>query len=140
MRKLHDRTFSRMITVLFSVQLMVGSLCLLTLDAHAMSQPEGVQHVQVQNVQVYGTRAGQTSDQHGRSHSGNCYHCDQLDQLSNVVFLSVSPFALLLSGIDSLSVVRFSDSDARQATIRRSPTGPPRSSSLLYIITQRIRV
>lgn len=122
-------------SVLFAAQIMVGGFCLLTTDAHAMPQS-----VQTQSVQAHCAKSSHASDQHSQGDSGNCYHCDQPDQLSNSVFSPLALVALVLSGVMNLSVVPQPGSGATGLFSIRTPTGPPRSSSLLYTTTQRILV
>lgn len=143
MRKLHDRAFSRMMPVLFAVQVMMGGFCLLTIEAQAMPRSGWTQHMPVQDVHLCGAGFSQIIgphglDQHDRDYSGSCDHCDQPDQLSHVIFLSVAQPAL--SGSSGQRLVQISGSDATGLFTKRTATGPPRSSSLLYTLTQRIRV
>ena len=137
-RKLHIRGFSRLMTVMFAVQMVVGGFCLLTAEAHTM--PASVQSSDMDALCAKSigpiSNHGQESD-----HSGNCYHCDQPDELSSSSFTSMAaPIALVLSGVISLPAAQQFGSTATGRLSLRTPTGPPRSSSLLYATTQRIRV
>jgi len=127
----------RLMVMLFAVQVMVGGFCLLTAEAHAMPQP-------VQTTDMDGHCAKSThislSHEHGSNHSGNCYHCDQPDELSSSAFTSPAPMLLVLSDFISLPAAPLFDQAATGLLSTRTPTGPPRSSSLLYTTTQRIRV
>jgi len=136
-RKLHTRGLSRLMAVMFAVQIMVGGFCLLTAEAHAMAAP--VQTMNVDGHCAKSTHAG-TSHEHNPDHSGNCYHCDQPDELSNSAFPSVAPIALVLTDVISLPAMPQLQNQATGLLYSRTPTGPPRSSTLLYTTTQRIRV
>jgi len=133
--KLYARGLSRLMSVLFAVQIVVGGFCLLTADAHATPQP-----MQTQNVHAHCVKSSHADDQHSQGDSGNCYHCDQPDQLSNSVFSAGTPIALAHSDVIGSPPAPLFSSKATGLFSIRTPTGPPRSSSLLYTITQRIRV
>jgi len=131
------RAVARLMAMLFAVQIMVGGFCLLTADAHEMPQS-----VQSQNAGAHCAKSVHTdaSHEHGSNHSGNCYHCDQPDQLSSANAISIAPVMLVLADIITMpSAPQFSIA-AIGLFSSRTPTGPPRSSSLLYTQTQRIRV
>jgi len=140
-RNVHARGFSRLMTVLFAMQIVVGGFCLLTAEAHAMSQS-------VQNMVMDGNCAKPVhakQDQHAQDqqtpeHSDACYHCDQPAELSNASHASVVAVALVLSDVISLPVTLLLNSQATGLFTARSPTGPPRSSSLLYTTSQRILI
>jgi len=127
--------------VLFAVQVVVGGFCMLTAEAHAMPQS-----VHTQDVQAHCAKSGHADHQlngqhqHEQDDSGNCYHCDQPDELSSSAFTSAAPMLLVLSDFTSLPAVPLFDPAATGLLTARTPTGPPRSSSLLYTTTQRIRV
>jgi len=131
------RSMARLMAVMFAVQIMVGGFCLLTAEAHAMPHA-----VQTQNVQAHCAKSAHADATHEQDteHSGNCYHCDQPDELSSSAFTSVAPVMLVLSDIISLPAMPLSGLASTGLLSTRTPTGPPRSSSLLYTTTQRIRV
>ncbi len=132
-----SRSMTRLVAVMFAVQIVVGGFCLLTAEAHAM--PQSVQTTDVDGHCAKSTHVS-LNHEHGSDHSGNCYHCDQPDELSTSVFTSMAPIALVLSDFISLPVTPQPASAATGMFSTRTPTGPPRSSSLLYTITQRIRI
>jgi len=129
--------FSRLMAVMFAVQIVVGGFCLLTAEAHTMSAS-----VQSSGMDAHCAKSVHTisNNEHNSDHSGNCYHCDQAEQLSNSVVSSAVSMTLVLVDMISLPVTSLFGSDAAGLFTIRTPTGPPRSSSLLYSITQRIRV
>jgi len=142
-RHLHIRGLSRLMAALFAMQIVVGGFCLLTAEAHAMPQS-------VQTLAMDGNCAKpmQTSlqakqlahDQQMPDHSDACYHCDQPAELSNASHASVVSVTLVLSDVVSLPTAPLFSSDATGLFSSRTPTGPPRSSSLLYTTSQRILI
>jgi len=143
---LHIRGCARLMAVLFVVQIVASSLCLLTAEAHAMPQIVSLPNVSMQNKDMDGNCAKQlytadtSRDQQGSNHSEACFHCDQPDQLSSTVNAPVAPMLLVLADFVSLSVAPLLVQIATGQLTARTQTGPPRSSSLLYKTTQRIRV
>jgi len=144
-RNLHTRGFSRLMVGLFAMQIVVGGFCLLTAEAHAMSQ--SVQAMNMDGNCAKSMHTNQSShdqssqDQQTPEHSEACYHCDQPAELSNASHASVVSAALvLLSDIVSLPTAPLFSSDATGLFSTRTPTGPPRSSSLLYTTSQRILI
>jgi len=142
--KTHTRRLSRLIAGLFAVQIVVTGFCLLTSQAHAMPMAQmGATHMsdtQMDGTSGHCSKSMQGKAQHSdTSHSDGCFHCDEpaqfvkagtadLTQVSLVlVALSVLPEMATLAGWD-------------ETTPFYKPTGPPRSSSLLFTTTQRIRV
>jgi len=134
------RSVARLMAMLFAVQIVVGGFCLLTAQAHAMPQA-------MQDVHAHCTKSSQQhqpdhqlSDEHEQNHSDNCYHCDQPDELSSSSFTSAAPVLLVLSDVISLPAAPLFDQVATGLLTARIPTGPPRSSTLLYTTTQRILI
>jgi len=120
---------------LFAMQIMVGAFCLLTTDAHAMPM---VQHAVADQMDAHCTNAP-LHQQHDPAHSGACYHCDQPDELSNTSFSSLVQVAILLPGMIADHAMQ-SSSHVSGLHFSRTPTGPPRSSTLLYTTSPRIRI
>jgi len=133
-RRLHIRGISRLMAALFAAQIMVAGFCLLTDDAHAMAS------LQSQDVQASCSKNIHADEHHAQEHSGNCFHCDQPDKLTNATAASVASHALVALALVSLPVAPMSISAVTGLLSTRTPTGPPRSSTLLYTTTQRIRV
>jgi len=132
---LHIRGLSRLMAVLFAMQVLVGGFCLLTTQAHAMPQS-----LQTHEMSAHCAKSVDADQQHSSDHAGTCYHCDQPDELSNSAFSSISAMALGFSEINILPAALFSMADASGLFTARTPTGPPRSSTLLYTTTQRILI
>ncbi len=127
------RSLSRLMVGLFAMQVMVAGFCLLTSEAHAMPQS-------VQQSDMDGGCAKGADGHHLSEHSDSCYHCDQPDVVAASTSVSVSVVAMALPGL-----IRLAESPVVVQTTTglfspRPPTGPPRSASLLFSTTQRIRV
>jgi hypothetical protein len=144
-RYLHIRGLSRLMVALFAVQIIVGGFCLLTSEASAMPHTAAGQKMHV-HCDMKGHVSGQNlSDQtitghHTQDGSSSCYHCDQPDQLSSSNYSSVASLSLLLVDDISLTIAPLPFNSAVGFLSTRTPTGPPRSSSLLYTTTQRILI
>lgn len=135
-RRFHIRGLSRLMVALFAMQIVVGGLCLLTPEAHAM--PQFVQTMDTNGNCAKPIHENQVS--HDQDHSDACYHCDQPDELSNASQVSVTSVTLALPDVISLPTAPLFSSDATGLFSTRAPTGPPRSSSLLYTTSQRILI
>jgi len=125
------------LAVIFAVQIVVGGFCLLTAEAHAMPAS-----VQTMNMDTHCAKSMHTisNHEHESDHSGNCYHCDQPDQLFSSAFTPMVPVSLALSGVISVAAAPRFGRAATGWLSSRTPAGPPRSSSLLYTTTLRIRI
>lgn len=144
MRKPSTRLLSRLVAGLFAVQIVVTGFCLLTSQAHAMpmSQMLGTQ-ASASMMPAMGGSCVKSSDMKGHhndtSHTGGCFHCDEPDQFLKVSTADIAPAGLVfvaLAVMPELASISVQPSVA--ATLQ--PTGPPRSSSLLFSTTQRIRI
>jgi len=130
------RSVSRLTAILFAVQMLVTGFCMLTPQAHAMPTMMQATHVDAHCAKHQGGRQGH----HASGQSDECYHCDQPDGLSNTSSPALAKVQLVLPGMIMLPDVRLLSFADHAALTVRVPTGPPRSSSLIYHITQRIRV
>jgi len=140
-RYLHIRGFSRLMAGLFAMQVLVGGFCLLTAEAHAMPQSMSMQGMAMDGNCAKAMHANQPGhDQQSSDHSDACYHCDQPAELSNAGLASVVALTLALSDVISLPAAQLLNNEATGLFSARTPTGPPRSSSLLYATTQRILI
>ena len=138
-KKLYRRGLSRLVAGLFSVQLLVAGLCLMMPQAHAMPMVKAAHSIpDSMDKTGHCTPAMTATMRHGAGHTA-CTHCDQPDSFlqnaSTPIQLDLAMLPDLLaapgaSGWISRSISLFS----------RTPTGPPRSSSLLYQTTQRILI
>jgi len=150
-RHFHIRGCARLVAALFVVQIVASGLCLLTAEAHAMPQLVSMPNVSMQNVSMQNkgmdgscakplSTVQSSRDQQSSDHSDACFHCDQPDQLSSTANAQPAPALLVLAGFVSLPAAPLLVQVATGQLTARTPTGPPRSSSLLYTTTQRIRV
>ncbi|WP_196795099.1 hypothetical protein [Mariprofundus ferrooxydans] len=133
--KLHFRGLSRLMAGLFAMQIIVTSVCMLSAQAHAMpaSAMKHDAHVSYAASHCANTPSGHQASGHG------CFHCDHPDEMSNGSFSSLVHVAVLLPGSISAPEARVWGHVTEQLS-SRIPTGPPRSSTLLYTTSQRIRI
>ncbi len=147
---LQTRGLSRLMSVLFAVQIVLGGFCLLTSQAHAMSQTASGQAVHAHCGMGADASEAASLDlsnaataplhQSSSDQVSNCYHCDQPDQLSGSTSISVDSLAVVVfESMDVLSAPQFNMIAAGLLSVR-TPTGPPNSSSLLYTTSQRILI
>jgi len=130
---------SRLIAGLFALQLIGTGFCLLTPDAHAMPAAYAAMKHDM-HMATTDEHCAQPVD-HGEEHGASCAHClqPQVD-LSAKHNQAPSQTALALLP-DFLAADQTASIDSHAVLLSsRTPTGPPRSSSLIYDITQRIRV
>ncbi|MDQ6992406.1 MAG: hypothetical protein Q9M31_02955 [Mariprofundus sp.] len=137
-RKLNSRGLSRLMAGLFALQIVLTGFCLLTPEAHAMPMPT-VHSTSAHTGDVDGHCAKAENGQHSSGHSDSCYHCDQPDQLSNQAPLTFAHVVLLLPVFLIEPAVQTWHSLSGLLSVR-TPTGPPRSSTLLYTTSQRILI
>ena len=133
---LHNKALSRLMAGLFAVQLIGAGFCLLTPEAHAMPAAHAMGHEM--QMGAADEHCAQPAEQ-GEKHGASCAHCLQPD-------ISVQNHA----APDHISPLLLPDFHTYRKAVTgtvhtlalssRTPTGPPRSSTLIYDITQRIRV
>lgn len=135
-RKLNLRGFSRLMVGLFAVQVLAVGFCLLTPQIHAASAVD-------KSIPMSGEIAfhceSNVKAKPGHAEHTACAHCDLPDEL---VTSKVSGFNMDVE-LPALALVATAIELSAPLSIDlsvRIPTGPPRSSSLLYTTTQRIRV
>jgi hypothetical protein len=138
-KKLFRRALSRLVSGLFAVQVIAAGFCLMMPQAHAMPMAQASHSMADSMINAeHCEQSMETQMDHGMEHSA-CSHCDQPDSF----LLNVSaPIQLDIDmQADLLPVPRASDWVSQSiAFFSRTPTGPPRSSSLLYHISPRILV
>jgi hypothetical protein len=137
--KLHRRALSRLITGLFAVQLFAAGFCLMMPQAHAMPMVKAAHSMSDSMTDTeHCTQPMESQMSHDAEHS-SCTHCDQPDSFlqnaSAPIQLDLEMQADLLPAPSALEWISQSVS-----LFSRTPTGPPRSSSLLYHISLRILV
>ncbi len=138
-RRMNLRGLSRLMAGLFAVQIMVAGFCLLTADAHAISMhqmmPEQAEQL-AEDMAEHCSKSLAGSDQH---HADSCFHCDDPDMFVKAAPVDLPGFDPVLSFVATLPDISVSIVSTL-APSGLMPTGPPRSSSLLFSTTQRIRV
>jgi len=134
------RGTSRLIAGLFAMQVMITGFCMISAEAHTM--PQSSMHNSAMQSQDMGSHCakGDSAGEHHKGHSGNCYHCDQPDELSNSSLISFAAVDMLLPGVLGMQAPQQWHDVSSGLLAARTPTGPPRSSSLLFTTTQRIRI
>jgi len=144
LRKANTRRLSRLVAGLFAVQIVVTGFCLLTTQAHAMPMAQ-MDATHMSDTQM-GSTSGHCSEsmlskaQHaGTSHGDGCFHCDEPAQFVKAGNADTAPVSLVLTCLTMLpEPVGEGATDIK--LIAFSPTGPPRSDSLLLSTTQRLRI
>jgi len=141
MRKLHTRGVSRLISGLFAVQLFAAGLCMMAPDAHAMPMATTFSHTASHSMDMSADHCAtpQIETQDAGTNQSACSHCNQPDELLQNIQSSVHGDLLFIAYIG----LQQHDISAFQPALgltSRVPTGPPKSSSLLYHTTQRIRI
>jgi len=136
------RNVARLVTLLFAVQVVAAGACLLTPQAHATPV---VQHLAHQNDESHAPCADQTGDHDGMSHRAHdhgdaCFHCDEPDVSLIATPPPLQAPTLLATLVMVPSEPVFGQQMLRQLRFVRTPTGPPRSASLLYTTSQRLRI
>jgi len=104
-------------------------------QAHAMPMVEAA-HAMAADEHC--TQPMETRMSHDAEHA-TCTHCDQPDSLLQNAAAPVQPDLDLLPDLPAAPTVSAWISQSI-SLFSRTPTGPPRSSSLLYYISPRIRV
>jgi len=139
-RYLHIRGLSRLMAGVFAMQVLIGGFCLLTADAHEIPQSALMQGMAMDGNCAKAMQTEQSRHDQSSDHSDACYHCDQPAALSNASHVSVVAISLVLSDVISLPAIPVFNSESTGLLSARTPTGPPRSSSLLYKTSQRILI
>ncbi|HXH71332.1 MAG TPA: hypothetical protein VNI58_00750 [Mariprofundaceae bacterium] len=131
----HIRKLARLFAGAFAVQVIAAGACLMVPEAHAMPMQSKAA------VMAHCTDMEMASDhampmQHGDKSA--CPHCDQPDSIApaHIDFDHLPAMAAVLVAAPQLPVA----AAAEPVFAVRTPTGPPRSASLIYQTTQRIRI
>ena len=135
----HVRRWAGALVMLFAFQVVVAGFCLLTREAHAAPMPDMSMVQTEQHVGGSCAQASQTDPSAPAHSSGDCFHCNKQTPFVKTAAPDVPAFAPLLA------FVAIAPEWTEQAAIvpsvaPDSATGPPRSSSLLFTTTRRIRV
>ena len=139
-RKMNLRGLSRLMIGLFAVQVLAAGFCLISpashsANAHAADMQMPMSGDMLEHCEV----AAKAESGHG-DHASACAHCNQPDEL---VQSKASTFNITLDLLPVMAVASIELNISAPASIDlavRTPTGPPRSSSLIYTTTKRIRI
>ena len=137
--KLYRRALSRLFAGIFAVQLFAAGFCMMMPRAHAMPMIKAAHSMSDSMANTeHCTDSMKTQMSHNAEHS-SCTHCDQPDSFLQNASAPVQSDIVMLP--DLLPAPTVSDWSKQSVSLfSRTPTGPPRSSSLLYHISPRILV
>lgn len=125
----------RLMAMLFAMQMVVTGFCVLAPQAHAMPM--------VENAMMQADMKAPCSDAaamhaHTMKHGHACAHCDQTDTLTYVQLDQdhSTPLLATLQGYERPDLFLLS----AVAGLSSLSRGPPRSASLIFNTTRRIRI
>lgn len=128
--KRHRLSLSHLMIALFVVQLLATSFCVMQAHATSMVNTVGYQSEHCTNM-------AQEKNNHYDQRSA-CTHCDQPDELRQVHQDTTNIVYHAISDVIWLNIpAPYNHSIPSRLFF---PTGPPKSSTLLYTTTQRIRL
>lgn len=132
--RLQVRSNSWLLAGLFTVQLVAASFCMMIPQAHAMPMAAMADHHVMEMAAGHCAAPAQDA---GMDQAA-CPHCHQPDELFQHIQSTLDyDQSLIVHVVMQQSQI----SGSQKGRLRSSlPTGPPDSSSLLYQITQRIRI
>lgn len=133
--KLHRRALSRLFAGLFAVQLFAAGFCLMMPQVHAMPMLKATHSMADAE---HCTQPMEARMSHDADHA-SCTHCDQPDSFLQNASAPVQPDLETLPDLPAAPAI-VEQSSRSVSFFARTPTGPPRSSSLLYHISPRILV
>jgi len=128
--KLQLPVLARFMTALFVVQLFAMGFCVMLPQANAMAMASDMPMEHCDNMIDMPNES--------EAQQSACSHCDQPDELWQPIKTSLD-----ITGLSVAILAWSSLSFQTHPTVSLTsilPTGPPRSSTLLYTITQRIRL
>ncbi len=139
-----QRRFVRLLTLLFAAQVVAGGFCLMSAQAHELNLAmHAMDHSASSMPEMHAgctANASQSDSSQHTAHDDGCSHCNQptamTGNLHTFQFADIGVLAQPITLIDVTTLHPVHTGFYAQ----RTPTGPPRSSSLLFTITQRIRV
>ena len=140
-----QRRFARLLTLLFAAQVIAGGFCLMSAQAHEVhlhGTHQAMGMAAMADTAIHANCAAMvqpaSASQHAH-HANGCIHCDQQTALNNVHADQFSAAWMLTQPVTWIDAPSLQPLHAGLFAAH-TPTGPPRSSSLLFTITQRIRV
>jgi len=127
---------------LFAVQMVLTGFCMLSPDAHA-AMPNSMSKMMAQQSDTMAGHCSQTLSQAPHhtadSHSEACFHCDDSEMFVKAAVADVPVFSPVFVAVSVMPEVTVWHAE-QAVSVAVMPTGPPRSSSLLFTTTQRIRI
>ncbi|GAV20610.1 hypothetical protein MMIC_P1582 [Mariprofundus micogutta] len=138
-RKLNLRGLSRLMIGLFAVQILAAGFCLISPESHtANAHAADMQMPMSTDMLEHCDVNAEAESGHG-DHGSACAHCNQPDELvqSKASTFNID-FDLPVMLVASTEIVLSAPASIDLAV--RTPTGPPRSSTLIYTTTKRIRI
>ncbi|WP_100264491.1 hypothetical protein [Mariprofundus ferrinatatus] len=139
-RKLHIRGVSRLVAGLFALQLFAGAFCMMAPELHAAPMSQMASHSMVSHDMAAAEHCAPPV--HQTQNSGDqsaCSHCNQPDELlqsAQLQFATDLPLFLYVGPPLQPAAMQ----QPVMGFASQVPTGPPKSSTLLYHTTQRIRI
>lgn len=132
----HINKLSRLMMGLFLAQVLVAGFCVIAPQMHRATATEIDHHYSASAAHCDKDMSSMNMDYHA-SHDGVCEHCDSPDELLTKV--STPDYSLALSLV---TVILLSDWDAHSDIVESFAysNSPPKSASLLYNTTKRIRI
>jgi len=132
-RGLFHPLLGRLLAGVFAVQIVLTGFCLLSNDAHAMPM------AQANTVKEIAEHCSKAATHEQGHHADGCFHCDDQNLFVKAAPIDLPAFSSALVLLIAMpELPRWTASEA--IPVGLMPTGPPRSSTLLYTTTQRIRV
>ncbi|WP_161984372.1 hypothetical protein [Mariprofundus erugo] len=125
----------RLMAMLFAMQMVVTGFCVLAPQAHAMPM---VAHAMMQADMAGACADVASMHSHPVKHGHACAHCDQTDTLTPVQLDQdhTTPLLAMVAEYGRPALFSLSGVTGLSSLSR----GPPRSASLLFTTTQRIRI
>jgi len=134
---LDHRGFQRLmagVALLFTAQLLLSSACLMAADMSDLST-EDASMIVLTEVEKHCNADVGLHQQQPQAHA--CFHCEEPTQAPSAMLSLLSlDYSAMFSVLDREDLHLLMPS----MLTSRTPTGPPRSSSLLFNTTQRILI
>lgn len=131
LRRPRFRVLSRALAWLFAAQFLLAGLCVLTPVAHAMP------HMQAKAMATHCMDHAMKADPSSKGVPA-CVHCDQPDEMAQSKHVD-SPLPLLMP-VAVVDEIAETSLQTPRRWDRLQAIGPPKSSSLLFRTSQRIRI
>jgi len=135
----HIRKLARLFAGVFAVQVIAAGACVMVPAVHAMPMQAMTSVMSHCDGMAMGKAMAHAMPmQHDHAGHSACPHCDQPDSMA-VAHLSIDHAPVVMAMLP-VETVLSAAALAEPALAVRVPTGPPRSASLIFHTTQRIRI